>query len=165
FSRTGDIDLYGHGWDGPTARVGPWYVPGTFGMMRMPGTIQRASRKLVRSWQRFVPDPRLVAARTVYKGFAQSKSETLGNYTFAVCFENSVLSGWITEKIFDCFFAGTIPVYWGAPDVQDHIPADCFVDRRRFSDSADLARFLKSLGQREIQSYRRSARDFVESSS
>jgi hypothetical protein len=163
FSQTGDIDLYGNGWDGPTYRVGPWYVPGTFGRIRMPGTVQIAGRRLVAAWQRIFPEPRLVAARKVYKGFARSKSETLGRYTFALCFENSVLKGWITEKIFDCFFAGTIPVYWGAPDIEEHIPADCFVDRRQFRDYADLASYIKSLGAADIRSYRQHAREFIES--
>jgi len=104
FSRTGEIDLYGIGWDGPTFRVGPAFVPGTFERVRMPGTVQWINRRLLTYWQRVVPEPRLVAALKVYKGFSKSKSETLGKYKFALCFENSILKGWITEKLFDCFF-------------------------------------------------------------
>ena len=43
-----------------------------------------------------------------------------------------VLERWITEKIFDCFYAGTIPVYLGAPDVARWLPPECFIDMRRF---------------------------------
>lgn len=163
FSRTGDMDLYGNGWDKPTYRVGPWHVPGTFGTIRMPGTVQIVSRTLVACWQRIVPEPRLVAARKVYKGFARSKAETLGKYTFSLCFENSVLKGWITEKIFDCFFAGTIPIYWGAPDIQDHVPSNCFIDKRQFKDYADLKSHLKSLTERDLRTYKENARAFIES--
>ena len=163
FSRTGEIDLYGIGWDGPTFRVGPSFVPGTFERVRMPGTAQWINRKLLTYWQRIVPEPRLVAARKVYKGFSKSKSETLGKYKFALCFENSILKGWITEKIFDCFFAGTVPVYWGAPDVTDYIPENAFIDKRRYLKYPELLDYLKSLTEKDIQRYKENARDFLSS--
>jgi alpha(1,3/1,4) fucosyltransferase len=163
FGETGDIDLYGIGWDGPTYRVGPWFVPGTFGKAPMPGTAQWIHRRTISLWHRIFPDPRLVAARKVYKGFAKSKSHVLGKYKFALCFENSILKGWTTEKIFDCFFAGTVPVYWGAPDIQEHIPSECFIDMRQFKDYAELKRRLKSMTGREIASYKESARAFLNS--
>ena len=93
------------------------------------------------------PDP-LLAARSVYRGPAASKAETLGRYAFALCFENAKPRGWVTEKIFDCFFAGTVPVYWGAPEITDHVPAECFIDMRRFADYAALRAYLRSLGPR-----------------
>ena len=163
FSRTADIDLYGVGWDGPTYRVGKACVPGTFGKVRMPGTVQKIQRKLLTYWQTVVPESRLTAARKVYRGFAKSKPQTLGSYTFALCFENSILKGWITEKIFDCFFAGTIPVYWGAPDIHDHIPKDCYIDMRQFQNYGELRSHLKTLDQHSIQQYREAARDFLRS--
>lgn len=163
FGESGDIELYGIGWDGPTYRVGPWFVPGTFGKVPMPGTAQWIHRKSISLWHKISPDPRLVAARKVYKGFAKSKSQVLGKYKFALCFENSILKGWTTEKIFDCFFAGTIPVYWGAPDIHEHIPPDCFIDMRQFKDYADLKRRLKSMTDREIATYKENARAFLNS--
>ena len=163
FAREHEIDLYGNGWDGPTYRVGQWTVPGTFGKVPMPGTAQFAARWLVRRWQQVVPEPRLMAARKVYRGFAPSKSETLAGYRFSLCFENSILKGWITEKIFDCFFAGTVPVYWGAPDVEEHIPPECFIDMRGFKDYQDLRTYLKSLTGSRVQRFKTNARDFIES--
>ena len=51
------------------------------------------------------------------------------NISFAICYENARdIPGYITEKIFDCFFAGCVPIYWGgAPNVTDHIPANTFI--------------------------------------
>jgi hypothetical protein len=161
FSRSGEIDLYGVGWDGPTYRVGKACVPGTFGKLRMPGTAQWIQRELLSWWQSIVPEPDLVAARKVYRGFAKSKAETLCKYKFALCFENSILKGWITEKIFDCFFAGTVPVYWGAPDIEHYIPKECFIDMRRFADYGELKDCLTSLSERDIQGYKEAARDFL----
>ncbi len=154
FSRTGEVDLYGVGWDGPPTRVGKIWVP---------WILRRVHHTLMRRWQGLRPDPLLEAARRVYRGPAASKAETLGRYTFALCFENSILKGWMTEKIFDCFFAGTIPIYWGAPDIEQHVPPECFIDMRRFATYADLATFLKSLSAAEIQGYRENAWAYLRS--
>jgi hypothetical protein len=98
------------------------------------------------------------------KGPIESKAETLGGYRFAICFENMVLQGWITEKIFDCFRAGCVPVYLGAPEVRELIPSEAFIDMRQFTNYDDLRRYLHSLGADQVERYRRAARDFVESS-
>jgi hypothetical protein len=131
--------------------------------MPMPGTAQFISRKLVSYWQKLAPEPRLIAARSVYRGFATSKSATLSKYKFALCLENSILKGWTTEKIFDCFFAGTVPVYWGAPDVTDYIPKNCFIDKREFPDYGDLRTYLRSLSERDVREYKENARAFINS--
>jgi hypothetical protein len=154
FSKYAEIDLYGTGWDEPSWQLGRTHLP---------YTLIRLQRFGLTQWQKIKPDPLLLAARSVYQGKAESKSSTLGNYTFALCFENMILKGWITEKIFDCFFAGTIPVYWGAPDIQDYIPQDCFIDMRQFPDYASLCNYLKSLTPAQIDDFRLRARQFLES--
>jgi hypothetical protein len=154
FSRTNDIDLYGVGWNEPSFRVGKTWVP---------WTLRRFQRMCLQHWQRFFPDPMLTAARRVYRGPAKSKAETLGQYTFGLCFENSILKGWITEKIFDCFFAGTIPIYWGAPDIEAHIPTNCFIDMRNFANYQELYDYLKSLSAEEIRRYKQNAREYLKS--
>lgn len=151
FSRTNEIELYGPGWNDPSSRVGKTWVP---------ATVRRIQREIIRRWHWIRPDPLLEAARRVYRGRANTKAETLGQYTFALCFENMILTGWITEKIFDCFFAGTVPIYWGAPNITDRIPAECFIDMRQFSNYQDLRAYLKSLDEQTIRTYRQHARDF-----
>lgn len=86
-----------------------------------------------------------------YKGSIESKIETLKNYKFSICYENAQnIPGYITEKIFDCFFAGCIPVYWGAPNILDHIPEECFIDRRKYQTYEELYKFLASMDQIEF---------------
>jgi hypothetical protein len=154
FSRTNEIDLYGVGWDKPSYRVGRTWVP---------WTIKRIRYMCVEQWQRLFPDPLLASARRVYRGKAQSKAQIIGQYTFALCFENSILKGWITEKIFDCFFTGTIPVYWGAPDIETYVPPNCFIDMQRFTSYAELRDYLKALSPSDIQQYKQNARDYLRS--
>ncbi len=155
FARYREIDLYGSGWN---------EVPFQMGTTWKPATAQYLERFLRNQWERVSPDPLLRAARSVYRGTARSKIDTIGNYTFCVCFENAKLRGWITEKIFDCFVAGTVPVYWGADDVEQQIPQDCFIDMRRFEGYEDLRRFLKDLSPAHVHAYRTAAREFMSSS-
>jgi len=101
-----------------------------------------------------------------YGGRVASKLEVLKQYKFAICYENARdISGYITEKIFDCFFAGCVPIYWGANNVTDHIPPECFIDRRNFSSYEALYDFISTMTDAEylgylshIESYLRSER-------
>lgn len=89
-----------------------------------------------------------------YKGTAASKNEVMKNYRFSFCYENMhSTQGYITEKIFDCFAAGSVPIYWGASNIHDYIPADCFIDRRKFKDNEELYSFLKKMSKKEYDGY------------
>jgi alpha(1,3/1,4) fucosyltransferase len=154
FHRFGEIDLYGKAWDRAPMRVGKSWVPWTFRFMY---------DALWEAKQRRWPNPVYAAVRAASRGTVASKAETLSRYKFAICFENMVLPGWITEKIFDCFAAGCVPVYWGAPEVTKRIPAESFIDMRQFEGFVDLRRFLHELNPVRIARYRDAARTFLES--
>ena len=156
FNRFGEIDVYGRDFDGPPARMAT----------RMPRVVARKERQARILWEKLRPprDPRRRAAREAFRGPREPrKADTLGRYTFALCFENSVLESYIPEKIFDCFYAGTVPVYWGAPDVERWIPPDSFVDMRGFEGYAQLREFLHSLSSDQVEEYRVAARAFLRS--
>ncbi|MDE1309876.1 glycosyltransferase family 10 [Vibrio aestuarianus] len=85
-----------------------------------------------------------------YKGAVDSKRKTMCNYKFAICYENAqMIPGYITEKIFDCFFSGCIPIYWGAPNITEHIPKNCFIDRRMFKTHEELYHYMKNMTKKE----------------
>jgi hypothetical protein len=154
FGAHGEIDLYGVGWHGPAYRIGTTKVP---------KAVQRLQYKAEAVLDRLRPDPALVAARRVYKGAVPVKAETLSGYAFAICFENQILEGWVTEKIFDCLVAGTVPVYLGAPDIERWVAPECFVDMRRFSGYDELREFLHDLSPSDIDAYREAAREYFRS--
>lgn len=130
-----DFDLYGHGWDNPQS------LPGIFGKLK------NRLHKYLGFFTNKVYFPS-------YKGKVASKHETLQKYRFSICYENvKDLPGYITEKIFDSFFAGCIPVYWGASNIHNYIPEDCFIDRRRFSSHDELYAFMKSMPESEFTAY------------
>ena len=48
---------------------------------------------------------------------AWDKEEALNDYRFQIVVENDKYETYYTEKLTDCFATGTIPIYWGAPDI------------------------------------------------
>lgn len=102
-------------------------------------------------------------AMRAYRGTAPHKLQTLGQYRFAFAHENSRFPGYVSEKLFDCFFAGCVPLYVGAPDVERHVPRETFVDLRAFRDYAELELFLRSMRPARARDYLDAARAFLHS--
>lgn len=98
-----------------------------------------------------------------YKGEIGNKLETLAAYKFCICYENGILNGYITEKIFDCFFAGCIPVYLGAPNITAYVPEGTFIDRRRFEGYDSLYEYLEGMGEEEYNVYLLKIEEFLAS--
>lgn len=89
-----------------------------------------------------------------FKGPVANKYTTLQKYKFIICFENSYITpGYITEKIFDSFISATVPVYYGAPNVTDYIPAETFIDMRNFSNFEELHVFLEAMSEATYNNY------------
>ncbi len=99
-----------------------------------------------------------------YKGAIEDKIQTIKNYRFSICYENcNNRNGYITEKIFDCFAAGNVPIYWGAPNIEKYIPKECFIDRRDFSSFDELYSFLKNMSKQEYEVYLQNIRAYLTS--
>ena len=140
-----DFDLFGTGWDAPVAR------PGLLGNVF--GRLQR--QILNKSGKIYFPS---------YRGRVFTKRHTLQKYRFSICYENiRDVPGYITEKIFDSFFAGCIPVYWGASNINNYIPESCYVDRRKLSSYLDLYQFIFSMTESEYIGYQERISAFLSS--
>jgi len=99
-----------------------------------------------------------------YKGTVHEKVDVLKNYKFSICFENSKnIKGYITEKIFDAFQAATVPIYLGADNITDYIPANCFIDKRKFKTYNELYIYLKTMTKEEYFMYLENIKDFLNS--
>jgi hypothetical protein len=135
-----DFDLFGTGWNRCQFRHWPWRI-----LNRVP-YINRLLHKKYSS----------------YRGTVTSKFTTLNQYQFCICFENcEKIEGYITEKIWDAFTAGCIPIYWGAPNIKDYIPENCFIDYRKFTNIEALYTFLKHFSQEQYKTYRQAMHDFL----
>ncbi len=76
----------------------------------------------------------------------ETKLQTIARYRFTLSFENSVTRDYVTEKFFDPLIAGSVPVYFGAPNIGEFAPGEnCFINVASFSGPRELADFLKAL--------------------
>jgi hypothetical protein len=117
-------------------------------------------------WDRRHPavDPHLhAAAQRVYRGIAGDKPALLASYRFSLVFENTRFPGYVSEKLFDCFFARCIPIYSGAPDVAQYVAPAAFIDARQFTAYADLERFLRGITEADAKRYLDAAHAFLSS--
>lgn len=100
-----------------------------------------------------------------YKGTLDGKLDTLAQYRYSICYENMCgINGYITEKIFDCFFARCVPIYWGAENIADYIPSDTFVDRRQFKTLDEMIEFVENISEKEYGIYIDNINKFLNSS-
>lgn len=140
-----DFDLYGVGWN----------------QYRFKGI------KLIRAFNRVPLLPQIFAKLTKqiypsYQGKVANKFETMQSYKFAICYENiKDISGYITEKMFDVMFAGCVPIYWGADNVTEYIPKDCFIDKRDFRTYEELYKYMKNMDESTYIEYLNNIEGFL----
>lgn len=101
--------------------------------------------------------------KKVYKGPVDDKEKVLCEYKYVLCLENAVFPGYITEKIFDCFFAGAVPLYAGAPDIDAYIPSNTYINVRSFATFDDLKSHLDSIDEETYNEYLRNIEAFLHS--
>lgn len=56
---------------------------------------------------------------TLWKDFANDKQEYLKQFRYAICPENYDYKGYVTEKLFQSFLSGCIPVYCGSNNLPE----------------------------------------------
>jgi hypothetical protein len=99
----------------------------------------------------------------IYKGVVRDKIKAISGYKFTLCLENVRFPGYITEKIIDCFVAGTVPLYLGAKDVSDYIPSGAFIDVAKFRDNRELLHFINNISDRDYDRLVHRGRSFLKS--
>lgn len=135
--------LYGLGWGKPE----PAFTT--------PQKLVRRVKRLATQIYGFRPFPS-------YAGEIEDKGDVYRNTKFAYCYENVAnLPDYISEKIFDCFFAGCVPIYWGSNTINNHIPSACYIDRRNFKSTEDVHHYLLSIDSQEYTRYQDSIHQFL----
>ncbi len=101
-----------------------------------------------------------------YKGFVEDKHSVQSKYKFSLCYENMLSNnGYITEKIFDCFFSGTVPVYLGAANIENYIPKGAYIDKREYESVESLVYYISNMQEEEYKTYVEAAQKYIRSSS
>jgi len=71
-----------------------------------------------------------------------NKLAFLSKYKFNLALENSMIDGYVTEKIADAFLAYTVPIYWGGKSALTDFNPASFIN---VEDYATLDSFIKDL--------------------
>ena len=114
------LDIYGKGWDNYDGLPKVWK--------------NKLLHKLGKPIDRF---------------FKKNKLDCIKNYRFCLCVENFEYSGYITEKIIQSLVAQSLPIYFGAPNIKDYIPSDCFIHAREFESSDLLIKFINNMDKNQ----------------
>jgi len=138
FNYPEDFDLWGYGWNMINLKI-------------FNKTLCR-----VKSPLKYIPPS--------YQGIALDKLVTLSKYKFSICFENTCLEhDYISEKIFDAFRSNNIPVYYGAPNIEELIPRECYIDYRDFKSEDDLYNFIKYMPNEKYLAYLEAIKNYLNS--
>lgn len=133
FMERGLLDLYGKGWDV---------------LRNLPPRWQKKLSPILRAHP---PQP------------CESKLDTIRSYRYGLCIENAKFPGYVTEKIMDCFVAGVVPLYIGAPDVARYIPPECYIDLRKYADWNALLDDLNAMSEADAMAMIECGQNFLRS--
>lgn len=83
------------------------------------------------------------------------------HYKFSFAPENSRFNGYVTEKPIQAMCCGCIPIYYGAPDVEEYLPKGTFIDCDTHRNYAYLCNYIESMDENEYNEYIKNIRRFV----
>jgi len=98
------------------------------------------------------------------------KIVTMRNYRFNICYENTIIPGYVTEKSLHAKMAGCIPLWWGDPSYRLDFDEDSLInvyeygsDFERIFDEVDFERIANTpLITKSIPDYRTDLSNFYE---
>ena len=92
-----------------------------------------------------------------YDDGKQEKLTFMSHYKFTIAFENQSLNhmDYFTEKIMHPFFAGSVPIYYGCPNIERYFNPAAFINGHDYASFEDLAARVRQVDQddRLYQSY------------
>lgn len=69
----------------------------------------------------------------------------MSHYKFVLAIENTWTESYVTEKLFYALDSGSVPIYFGAPNVLDFVPPHSIIDGNKFKSIEELASYVKYL--------------------
>ena len=83
---------------------------------------------------------------TLKNNFNNNKIEYLKDFKFNICPENTISDGYITEKLFDAFKAGCIPIYNGDENIElDLVNKNALLFFKKDEDNMELVKEIEKL--------------------
>ena len=82
-----------------------------------------------------------------------NKLSVMNKYLFYFAFENQCYPDYITEKLWGPMEAGTLPIYFGAPNVRELVPTNSIIHLDDFANSKTLFRYLEKVASNKTLYY------------
>ena len=74
-----------------------------------------------------------------------SKFDVMKDYRFAMCPENSIYPGYVTEKLIDAYAGGCVPIYSGHPNMDTEFNQDAFLNYQDYLDMDNFVAAVKDI--------------------
>jgi len=87
--------------------------------------------------------------------------DVLSHYKLCFAPENSRFWGYVCEKAFQAMCCGSVPIYYGAPDVEYYYPKGTFIDCREFKNFGQLCDYIQQLKDEDFEDYRKKMKRFL----
>lgn len=138
----------------------PWFVGKSYDELRAITEVKKSKKiSIVASSKYSLPGHRkrfdFVRALKDYFGDAvdffgrgirpfDDKWDVLAPYQYSIAIENAVGNYYLTEKLFDCYLAYTVPLYYGAPYAEHFFPKESML-RIDIDDLENSKRIIKGI--------------------
>jgi hypothetical protein len=86
-------------------------------------------------------------------GPVKNKIEFLTSYKFSIAMENTEGDGYISEKIYDSFISGTIPIYYGDYTLDEYINPKAFIlikDEKNIKEKIDYIKEIDNNNEKYL---------------
>jgi len=72
----------------------------------------------------------------------------MGRYMFVIIAESVIEEDWICPEFSQALVAGAVPIYIGAPNIQEYLPGHgAIVNGKEYTSATDLAQYITSVGR------------------
>lgn len=96
--------------------------------------------------------------RAMGRGDEISKINSMKLFRFNIAFESAQSSGYITEKILHSFFAKSVPIYWGANEVEKEFNINSFINTSNFESYEHCIEHII-----EVENNKKNLKEYMES--
>ncbi|MCM1103035.1 MAG: glycosyltransferase family 10 [Clostridium sp.] len=88
----------------------------------------------------------------------EHKVEFQKQYKFTIAFENSIMDGYVTEKIVQAWASGSVPIYYGGNYVENDFNSKAFIDVTKFPTMGACIEYILYLDE-HVEEYLRIAKE------
>ncbi|KAF9200950.1 4-alpha-L-fucosyltransferase [Podila verticillata] len=83
-----------------------------------------------------------------------AKMQVLAGYPFTFVGENANCQTYVSEKVYNALQSGSIPIYYGAPDIAEYVPEGSYINVNDFKDMDELIAYIKTVDRSQYYKWK-----------